>query len=221
MCEKGQGTCLCAGCKKYFCMKDFKSHRNTLFNEMDVIVGNYNDLQERINRASQQKDSRSPIFAQIDQWQNNAIGKVKEAAELARQQAKKILNSKRVEITTQFETLSQDLIRLKETGDFVEHDLVRLYQKIQKVNQDLQLMARPPAIELHTEQSDKIVWNQLIYVEEKSTYSDNILGSANGSWLWKEPPEMELLRYFENLNRIETETSKTKPNLIRRKFSKS
>jgi len=160
-------------------MKDFRSHRDTLFIEMDVIIGDRNDLQEKINKASQHKDSHSPLFAQIDGWQQNTIEKVKEAAEQARQQLKKILYSKRIEITTQFEILSQELVQLKETEDFVEHDLTRLKQKIQQLNQDLKLLNQPPAIELHTEQSDRTVWNRLIHVDEKSTYIDNRFQSAD------------------------------------------
>jgi hypothetical protein len=83
---------------------------------------------------------------------------------------KQILNSKRIEITTQFETLSQELVQRKETEDFVETDLAQLRQKIQQLNQNLKSLNQPPAIELHTEQSDKIVWNRLIYVEEEYTH---------------------------------------------------
>ncbi len=169
ICDKGQGTCLCTGCKKYFCVRDFRSHRGTLFNEMDVIVCDRNNLQEEINKASQHGDSGSHLLAQIDQWQNDIIEKVKEAAEQARKQVKQILNSKRIEITTQFETLSQELVQRKETEDFVETDIAQLRQKIQQLNQNLKSLNQPPAIGLRTEQSDKIVWNRLIYVEEEYT----------------------------------------------------
>ncbi len=141
-----------------------------LFNNMDGLIEGRNDLQEKINKASQNKNARSPLYAQIDEWQRTTIEKVMAAAEQARQQITKILNSKRIEITTQFETLSQELIQRKESENFVEYDIARLKQKIQQLNQDLNSLIQPPAIELHTEQSDQIAWDNLIYVENKSTY---------------------------------------------------
>jgi chromosome segregation ATPase len=187
MCDKGQGTCLCAGCKKHFCFKDFKSHRDMLFNEIEGIIENRNDLQEKINKASQHKDARSPLFAEIDTWQTITIEKVKAAAEQARQQAMKILNSKRTEIKTQFETLSQELIQRKDSENFVEDDIARLKKKIQHLNTDLKSLIQPPAIELHTEQSDQITWNRVIYVENKSV---NIAKPSRFSQQSNEPHEV-------------------------------
>jgi chromosome segregation ATPase len=170
-------------------MKDFRSHRDALFNEMDVIIGDRNNLQDKLNKASQDKDSSRPLLAQIDEWQQQTIEKVKETAEQARQQVKKISNSKRVKITTHFETLSKELVQLKETEDFVEHDLARFRQKISQLNQDLTLLSQPRAIELHMEQSDKIVWSRLIYVEEKITFSEALLESDDvGSCDDEQPP---------------------------------
>ena len=177
MCEKGEGTCLCAGCKQHFCFKDFKSHRDMLFNDMDGLIEGRNDLQEKINKASQNKNARSPLYAQIDEWQRTTIEKVMAVAEQARQQVTEILNSKRIEITSQFETLSQELIQRKESENFVENDIARLKQKIQQLNQDLNSLTQPPAIEFHTEQSDQIAWDRLIYVENKSTYTGNRIQS--------------------------------------------
>jgi len=179
ICEQDQGTCICTGCNNYFCTKDFKRHRDTLFNEMSVILGDRNDLQEKINKGCQQKESCSALLAQIDEWQKKTIENVKLAAELARQQIKNILISRRVEITSRFDTLSKELNRRNEIKDYVEHDLARLRHKIQKLNEDLKVWTQPPIIELHTEQSDRIVWTRLISVEEKSPYNDNTSDSGD------------------------------------------
>lgn len=130
ICEKGQGTCLCAGCKKYFCMKDFRSHRNTLLDEMHVIVEDRNHLQDKMNEVFQHSDSYSLLLAQIDEWQKNTIEKVEEAAEQARRQIKCISNSKRGEIISQFDKFSLDLIEKQNSEDFIEHDLLQLHQSI-------------------------------------------------------------------------------------------
>jgi len=146
---------------------------------MKVISGDCNNLQEKINKGCQQKESCSGLLAQIDEWQKKAIENVKLAAELGRQQIKNILISRQVEITSRFDTLSKELNRRNETKDFVEHDLGRLRHKIQKLNEDLKVWTQPPIIELHTEQSDRIVWTRLISVEEKSPYNDNTSESGD------------------------------------------
>ena len=169
MCEKGHGACLCAGCKKYFCVKDFRSHRTGLSNEMDILVVNRNDLQEKMNKIAQTKYACNPLLVQIKEWERNTIDKVKVTAELARQHVKQILNSKRNQISTQFKVLSKELIEMKETEDFVESDLTRLHEKINQLNQDLTSLNQPPTIELHIQKSEKTAWDRLIYVEDKST----------------------------------------------------
>jgi chromosome segregation ATPase len=186
-CEQDQGTCLCTGCNNYFCGIDFKRHRDTLFNEMNVLLGDHNGLQEKINKGCQQKDSCSALFAQIDEWQKKTMENVKLAAELARQQIKSILISRRVEITSRFDTLSKELNRRNETKDFAEQDLARLRHKIYKLNEDLKVWTQPPVIELHTEQSDRIVWTRLIRIEEKSTYSDNTSESGDSRSKYSSP----------------------------------
>jgi hypothetical protein len=43
---------------------------------------------------------------------------------------------------------------------------------ISQFKQDLKQSTQPTAIELHTEQSDTINWDSLIYVEEKQTFTN-------------------------------------------------
>ncbi|CAF1468626.1 unnamed protein product [Rotaria sordida] len=171
MCQKEFGTSYCTGCGVYFCTKDFKSHRKILFGEMDVIIEHHNELHDKINKAIQHDDPNSPLFEQIDQWQNMMTEKVNLVAEHTRQQVSQLLNSKRIKITNDFKRFSQELVPLKETENFVEHDLTRLKYIIHQFNHELKQLTRPFTIELHTEQSDRIVWSQLIYAEEKSTYA--------------------------------------------------
>jgi chromosome segregation ATPase len=168
MCEKGSGAYFCTGCKAYFCMKDLKNHHAQLLNELDVLVEDRNALHQKLSKDTKPNNSSSPLLAQIDEWQRATMEKVKQAADEARQQVTKILNSERSEITTKFENFSKELIRLKETEDFVHDDLTRLQQMIRQLNQDLKQLAQPPTIVLHTEQTNQVVWNCLIYVEQKS-----------------------------------------------------
>ena len=171
MCQRQLGTSYCTGCGAYFCMKDFKIHRGVLFNEMDTIFTDRNELQDKIYRTAQHNASRNPLFIQIDEWQKGAMEKVKQVADQARQQVAQLLNLKRMRLSNDFKKFSYELNRLKETENFVEYDLARLKQQIHLFNYELKQLTRPVTIELHTEQSDRTPWNRLIYAEEKSTYA--------------------------------------------------
>ncbi|CAF0864294.1 unnamed protein product [Rotaria sordida] len=175
ICGKRAGTCFCPGCKTHFCDDDFQSHRGILLNELDGLTIDRNDLQAKLNEAASNKQPSEHLLAQIDEWQRTTIEKVKQAAELARQQVFKIANSKREEITRQFQTLSQELKELRDTKGVVEQDLIRLKQEIHQLNEDLKQVAQSSTIELSMEQSDKIVWQHMIYVEEKSVSAGNQL----------------------------------------------
>jgi chromosome segregation ATPase len=168
-CQKQPGTMHCIGCDAYFCVKDFRGHREMLFTEMDGVVEERNNIQEKINKATHKNDSNSSLVAEINKWEKATIEQVKQVAEGARQQAIQLLNSKRIKITDEFKSFSEELADLKESENFVEQNLASLKQKIRQFHQDLTQLTQPVTIELNTKESDRIQWNRLIYVQEKST----------------------------------------------------
>jgi archaellum component FlaC len=171
VCNKDMGPIHCTGCDDYFCWKDFNTHREGMFIEMDTIVEERNRLQDEINNGAQGNNQKSPLLDQIDKWRDSTIEKVKQVAIQVRQQAIQLLNAKQTKINTDFKSFSQELARLKETANYVEHDLTRLDQMIKQFKQDLRQSTQPTAIKLITEQSDRIDWDRLIYVAEEQTYA--------------------------------------------------
>ncbi|CAF1490375.1 unnamed protein product [Rotaria sordida] len=168
MCTKGAGTCLCAGCKKYFCRKHFNDHHAILVNELEGYVEEINILQDEINRT----DPHNGILLQIDEWERTMVEKVTQVAERLRQQIKNP-SPKRVEIISKFTEFRTKLRQLKETDDFVEDDLSRLKETIDKFKQDSKELDEILSIKLHIEQTEQIAWDRFIYVEEKSTAAEN------------------------------------------------
>jgi septal ring factor EnvC (AmiA/AmiB activator) len=139
---------------------------------MDKIVEERNGLQDEITKGIQYNDQQNPLIEQIDTWQKSTIEKVKQVAAQARQQASELLNAKRVKIHTEFKSFSEELAHLKESENYVEHDLKRLNQMINQFKQDLKQATQPTTIVLHTEQSDEINWESLIYVDEKQAFNN-------------------------------------------------
>jgi len=163
----------CTGCDEYFCWKDFKTHREAMFTELDKVIEKRNHLQDEINNVAKCNHQQSPLIQQINEWQDITIEKVKQVAAQVRQKAAHLLNSKQMKISTDFNDFSQELARLKESENFVEHDLTRLNQMISQFKQDLRQLTQPTTIKLHTEQSNEINWDRLIHIEDKQIYIDN------------------------------------------------
>ena len=167
-CEKGVGTCFCPLCQSYFCDDDFRDHRGMLVNKLVGLTVDRDSIQEKINKAGSNKQSGSSLLAQIDQWQQVTIAKVKQAAEEARQQVNKVMNSKLEKIVQEFQVLTQELKKLTETKGILEQNLTSLKRQIDQLNQNLEQLSRPPAVELNMNRSEQIMWHQMIYVEEKA-----------------------------------------------------
>ncbi len=167
VCNKEMGPMHCTGCDEYFCRKDFKIHCEEMYTEMDKIVEERNRLQDEITHGIQYDDQQNPLIEQIDKWEKSTIEKVKQVAAQARHQTSELLNAKRVKINTEFKSFSEELAHLKESENYVEHDLKRLNQMISQFKQDLKQSTQPITIVLRTEKSDAINWESLIYVEEK------------------------------------------------------
>ena len=140
-----------------------------LINGLDQLTAGRNELQEKINNVNFQQNSHDSLLSRIDTWQEQTIQKVKQAADQARQQALTFIRSKQDEIKKQFQTLSQELEQLQETEGVLEDDLSRLKNQIEQVDQCLEKLSQPSALELNTKQSEQIVWNRMIYVENRST----------------------------------------------------
>lgn len=210
-CEKRQGTCLCSGCKKYFCMQDFKSHRNSLGNEMDSVISDRDSVQDKLNKSSDNLAAENHLLLKITEWEEEIVRKVRETANLVRQQVLNLQQAKQEEIKNQLNKMSKELIEMKETEDFVEPDLSRLRLHIQQLDQDLNSLAQPNGIRLYTTESNIINWNRLIYIEETSKSTNNRSSSINtkGKKLARmvaDPRDMESLIWDDDtiLNNIPT-----------------
>ncbi|CAF1128742.1 unnamed protein product [Adineta steineri] len=136
---------------------------------MEQLIEERNKLQEKINIATKGNSSRNPLIEEINAWERITVEKVRQTAEHARQQANQLMNSTSMKITNEFKGFSTELADLKETENYVEHDLTRLKQKIHQFNADLTQLSQATRIEINKEESEKIKWNRIIYVEEKPT----------------------------------------------------
>ncbi|CAF1180524.1 unnamed protein product [Adineta steineri] len=158
-CTKGKGSFFCIGCEEYFCKKDYGDHRAMMDNELDRFIEDCNTLQEKINTITQNKNFDSLLLTEIDNWEKTIIDKVKKVAEQVREQFIKLASAKEMETKSKFEKYRQNLNQLKETGDFVEHDLKYLELTVYQLNQDLKRLNQPLEFELSQHPQTLPIWH--------------------------------------------------------------
>jgi uncharacterized UBP type Zn finger protein len=88
--DKGVGIFKCEGCAQAFCRKHVIEHRDKLSHQLDEIVLEYDVLQQTIVENQEKSNHSHPVIKQIDQWERNAIEKIQQTAEEARQEVHKL-----------------------------------------------------------------------------------------------------------------------------------
>lgn len=168
-CRKGVGLYTCAGCHSYFCGKDLKIHREQLDGEMVVLMGDRNDFQDKMNKNNQIEDLPNVLLDRVKTWEMTTIEKIKQIAEQTREQIIQTWNFKRKDILVQFDMFSQELVHLKTSEEYLEHDITRLKQTMIRLNDHLKQLTEQTAVQVNIEQTNRISWDRIIYVENKST----------------------------------------------------
>jgi hypothetical protein len=162
ICEKNGGNCICNGCKKHFCSKDFNEHRQQLSTKFDTeIVNTHDELLERMNLANRSNAPRSALLNDIDRWESETTEKVHQAAERARQQ----LSQEKDMITKDFGMMAEEIRDRKEKDDFDENDIERLREKMSQIQISLEKFIQPTETKTIIVTKNEIDWNRLIYVE--------------------------------------------------------
>lgn len=95
-CEnKGVGIFKCEGCAQVFCRKHVIEHRDILSHQLDVIVVEYDTLQQTIVENKDNQNHHHPLIKQIDKWERDSIVKIQQTAYEARQQVNELVNSQK------------------------------------------------------------------------------------------------------------------------------
>ncbi|UJR12368.1 hypothetical protein I4U23_016545 [Adineta vaga] len=79
------GLFMCHGCRKSFCWKHIEEHKSELSLQMDIVAQEHDLLREDLNKLS----THHSLFAEIDQWENESIIKIRTVADKARRDVEK------------------------------------------------------------------------------------------------------------------------------------
>ena len=90
--DKGVGIFKCEGCSQKFCRKHSNEHRDFLTQQLDEIVLEYDCLQQTIVDEKENRTEYHRSIDEINQWENESIMKIKQAANDARQSVETFFN---------------------------------------------------------------------------------------------------------------------------------
>lgn len=120
-CEKGFAITICIGCDKWLCRKHFDEHRSDLGVDLDILIQEHNRLYEDL--LNKTNVLQHPFSMRIDQWEIEAIKKIKQAAKAAKSNLDKHLNEIRKPIEKDLNELGQKWQTTRDAEDFSEIEL--------------------------------------------------------------------------------------------------
>ena len=123
----------CLGCKQIFCTQHVAFHRQELTNELDLVIGERNELQEKLDR-DQELPNVSADLKLIDEWMNKTIAQVHQVADNVRQQVILLAEKQKKSIKDQFTELSKQLDTFRENENYYEKDIELLKEKCAHLN---------------------------------------------------------------------------------------
>ena len=136
VCNKSKGIFKCEGCSKIFCLKHSTDHRNELSKQLEEIEASHNLVQQIL--CQQTEDPRQhPLLKKINQWEEESIVQIRQAAEEAREKLLRIMMEPTTKIKQELKSLSDQLRQSHEDNDFIESDLQQWTQKLDALKKEL------------------------------------------------------------------------------------
>lgn len=168
-CEKGAGVTTCNGCQQSFCIKHIIEHRQELAIQMD----NIQQEQDTLRRDLIKENLTHPLLLKIDEWEQESIMKIKQAADTARDNLQCLLNQMKNYAKSSIDKIADELEKHRELDDYTDIELVNLSKKLTDIRQSLEI---PSTIKNNLDQnlssaiqSIKILENKQLHLSTNCT----------------------------------------------------
>ncbi|CAF4602712.1 unnamed protein product [Rotaria sp. Silwood2] len=145
--NKSAGIFRCEGCLQVFCRKHLNEHRDFLNYQLDEIAQEHDILQQTIVENEDKQTNHLPILKQIDQWEKVSIRKIRQMAEEARVQVRKLTN-----LQTELHDLAEQLEKARIDDDYVETDLRTWTNMLQKLKDDINTFSPSISVQENSEE---------------------------------------------------------------------
>ena len=145
----------CEGCSQAFCIKHLLNHRQALNDEMNIIIGDHDQLQHTLSQQAADPHSHSCLKA-IDRWEQESIGKIQRKAVVLREQILGMTADHTKELLAKLRQLSVKLVEGRENETFIETDLRRWRISLEELKANL---TSPSAFQLDENKATPLVPN--------------------------------------------------------------
>ncbi|CAF3498304.1 unnamed protein product [Rotaria sp. Silwood1] len=186
-CNKSAAKYFCIGCKKYFCLKDFKEHEQQLSIKFDnEVVRSHDELIDQIQKLEKSHYLSANLFNQIEEWKKVTIEKVEKAAEKAEHQLIELITKQKIQITKQLDTIAKEIRYHQQEENFLENDIDQLKLKINKIQKTFEQLIQKDKTKAIIIHNDQIDWNKIIYIRAEQLNCELLRSAnvnANAKWI--------------------------------------
>jgi vacuolar-type H+-ATPase subunit H len=135
-CGKIKGRVKCEGCSKIYCVKHFEDHRQQLSKQLDEVEVTRDLFRQSLTEKTGDSQNNSSI-QQIDEWENESMNKIRQAASEARQILLKHTTETFTKMEEKLNKLTNQLRQSRQENDFFETDLNQWRAEITQMQKKL------------------------------------------------------------------------------------
>jgi hypothetical protein len=133
---KQAGVANCEGCSRVFCTKHFIDHRRSLGELMNGMIGEYNDFKNTIIQEPHYSNIQ-PLIQKIADWEEESIKKIRGKAAELRIQLLQFKTTHVKNISSELQSLAEQIQKSQEQDDFIETDLRCWQEKLDDLKSNL------------------------------------------------------------------------------------
>lgn len=148
-CKKVTRTFNCDGCLQNFCSDCLTKHLQELKKSLHTIESEYDQFRQKLN--DQKKDPKKrPLIQQVDQWEEESINKIKQAAQQCRQKLINYTNKFINNSENKLNDTTKQMKQFSQENQFNETDLDELKEKLKVLREELD---KPPHVLIQQQSS--------------------------------------------------------------------
>ena len=171
ICGKEKATFRCAGCLEEFCNKHLVEHRQQLHKQLDEIELNRDLFRQSLTEHIQKPNINNTLVQQINKWERDAIKKIQQTAEEARQIVLKKTSISIHQFEIKLNKLTDQLRESRDEDDFNEINLHQFQEELKQLTNEL---SKPSNISIR---EDSTPFISKLVVEVSDKYATPVLFS--------------------------------------------
>ncbi len=150
-CSKTSGLFMCRGCGKDFCMHHANEHRQELGKQLDELTLEHDQFREKLIEETTKPQSYSHVRQLIDQWEQQSIDKIYQAANDVRKKLKNMIERHSAKLNNSLTKIAHEINEARREDEYFETDIQDWVKQLNKLKNDL---LKPPTFRI--QESDSI-----------------------------------------------------------------